>query len=65
MEYIAYAIIGIGLGVSASSIITRNSTRVQNAKDDLEAKKAWVKLVSDRNQKQSLGEKNDRRNQKR
>ena len=65
MEYIAYAIIGIGLGVSASSIITRNSARVQNAKDDLEAKKAWVKLVSDRNQKQSLGEKNDRRNQKR
>ena len=65
MEYIAYAIIGIGLGVSASSIITRNSIQVQNAKDDLEAKKAWVKLVSDRNQKQSLGEKNDRRNQKR
>jgi hypothetical protein len=65
MEYFVYAIIGIGLGLSTSSIITRNSTRVQNAQDDLEAKKAWVTLVSNRNQKQSLGEKNDRRNQKR
>jgi hypothetical protein len=65
MEYLVYAIIGIGLGLSTSSIITRNSTRVQNAQDDLEAKKAWVTLVSNRNQKQSLGEKNDRRNQKR
>jgi precorrin-3B methylase len=65
MEYLVYAIIGIGLGLSTSSIITRNSKRVQNAQDDLEAKKAWVTLVSNRNQKQSLGEKNDRRNQKR
>jgi hypothetical protein len=65
MEYIVYAIIGIGLGLSTSSIITRNSKRVQNAQDDLEAKKAWVTLVSNRNQKQSLGEKNDRRNQRR
>jgi hypothetical protein len=65
MEYFAYAIIGIGLGLSTSSIITRNSTRVQNARDDLEAKKAWVTLVSNRNQKQNLGEKNDRRNQRR
>jgi hypothetical protein len=60
--YIVYIIIGIGLGLSASSIITSNSIRVQNAKDDLEAKKAWVKLVSDRNEKQSLGARNDRRN---
>ena len=65
MEYLVYAIIGIGLGLSTSSIITRNSTRVQNARDDLEAKKAWVTLVSNRNQKQNLGEKNDRRNQRR
>ena len=62
MEYVAYAIIGIGLGVSTSSIITRNSKRVQNAIDNLEAKKEWVRMVS--NQKK-LGEKNDRRNQKR
>jgi hypothetical protein len=62
MEYVAYAIIGIGLGVSTSSIITRNSKRVQNAIDVLEAKKEWVRMVS--NQKK-LGEKNDRRNQKR
>jgi hypothetical protein len=53
--YIVYLIIGIGLGLSASSIITRGSVRVQNAKDNLEAKKAWVKLLSDRNEKQSLG----------
>lgn len=65
MDYLVYAIIGIGLGASATSIITRNSKRVQNARDDLEAKKAWVTLVSNRNQKQSLGEKNDRRNQRR
>jgi hypothetical protein len=53
--YIVYLIIGIGLGLSTSSIVTRNSKKVQNAKDDLEAKKTWVKLLADRNEKQSLG----------
>ena len=48
MEYLVYAIIGIGLGASATSIITRNSKRVQNAQDDLEAKKEWVRMVSTR-----------------
>jgi hypothetical protein len=48
MEYIAYIIIGIGLGVSTSSILTRNSKRVQNAQDNLEAKKEWVQMVSTR-----------------
>jgi hypothetical protein len=47
--YIIYAIIGLGLGATASSIITSNSTKVQNTRDDLEAKKAWIKLISDRN----------------
>lgn len=60
--YMVYIIIGLGLGAAASSIITRGSIRVQNAKDTLEAKKAWIKLLSDRNEKQSLGAKNDRRN---
>lgn len=46
MEYIVYAIIGIGLGLSTSSIVTRNSIRVQNARDDLEAKKEWIRMVS-------------------
>ena len=62
MEYLVYAIIGIGLGLSTSSIITRNSKQVQNARDDLEAKKEWVRMVSNQTK---LGEKNDRRNQKR
>jgi hypothetical protein len=53
--YVVYLIIGIGLGLSMSSIVSRNSTRVQNAKDDLEAKKAWVTLLSNRNEKQKLG----------
>ena len=53
--YMVYIIIGLGLGATVSSIITRGSVKVQNAKDNLEAKKAWVKLVSDRNEKQSLG----------
>lgn len=44
-----YIIIGLGLGATASSILTRGSIRVQNAKDELEAKKAWVKLISDQN----------------
>ena len=48
MEYLVYAIIGIGLGLSTSSIVTRNSKRVQNAQDDLEAKKEWVRMVSSR-----------------
>ena len=60
--YMVYIIIGLGLGAAASSIITKNSIRVQNAKDTLEAKKAWVKLISDQNKKQSLGARNDRRN---
>jgi hypothetical protein len=59
MEYIVYAIIGIGLGLSASSIVTRNSNRVQNAQDDLEAKKEWIRMISSRT---NIGEKNDRRN---
>jgi hypothetical protein len=46
--YIAFLIVGIGLGLSTSSIITRNSKRVQNARDDLEAKKEWVRMVSRR-----------------
>jgi len=60
--YMVYIIIGLGLGAAASSIITGNCLRVQNAIDDLEAKKAWVKLLSDQNKKQSLGARNDRRN---
>ena len=46
MEYLVYAIVGIGLGASATSIITRKSKRVQNAKDILEAKKEWIRMVS-------------------
>jgi len=56
--YIAFLIVGIGLGLSSSSIISRGSIRVQNAKDTLEAKKAWVKMLAEQN----LGAKNDRRN---
>ena len=48
MEYIVYVIIGIGLGLSATSIITRNSTRVQHAQDDLAAKKEWIRMISSR-----------------
>jgi len=58
MWYIAYIIIGIGLGLSATSIINKNSKKVQNAKDDLEAKKAWVQLVSSQSK---AGDKNGRR----
>jgi len=48
MGYIVYVIIGIGLGLSATSIVTRNSKRVQNARDDLEAKKEWIRMISTR-----------------
>jgi hypothetical protein len=58
MWYIAYIIIGIGLGLSASSIITKNSKKVQNAIDDLEAKKEWVRMVSSQTK---AGDKNGRR----
>ena len=43
--YGIYIIIGIGLGLSASSIITRNNNRLQNAKDNLEAKKEWIRML--------------------
>ena len=60
--YIVYIIIGIGLGLSTSSIIASNSTKVQNAKDNLEAKKAWITMLANQNKKQKLGARNDRRN---
>jgi hypothetical protein len=59
MWYIAYIIVGIGLGVTATSIIKSNGTKTQNAKDDLEAKKEWCRMISNQIK---LGEKNDRRN---
>lgn len=59
MDYSVYVIIGIGIGLSFTSMIQRNSKKVQNAKDDLEAKKEWVRMVS---RQTKLGEKNDRRN---
>ena len=58
MWYIAYMIIGIGLGLSATSIINKNSKKVQNAIDDLEAKKEWVRMVSSQTK---VGDKNGRR----
>ena len=58
MWYIAYIIIGIGLGLSATSIINKHSKKVQNAIDDLEAKKEWVRMVSSQTK---AGDKNGRR----
>jgi hypothetical protein len=58
MDYIAYIIIGIGLGLSTTSILKSNSKKVQNAKDDLEAKKEWVRMVSSQTK---VGDKNGRR----
>lgn len=46
MDYTIYIIIGIGLGLSATSIIKRNNSKVQNAKDNLEAKKEWIRMLS-------------------
>jgi hypothetical protein len=58
MWYIAYIIIGIGMGLSATSIINKNSKKVQNAIDNLEAKKEWVRIVSSQTK---VGDKNGRR----
>lgn len=46
MDYIIYIIIGLGLGLSTTSIIKSNNNKVQNAKDNLEAKKEWIRIVS-------------------
>lgn len=46
MHYIIYIIIGIGLGLSATSILKSNSKKLQNAKDNLEAKKEWIRMLS-------------------
>jgi hypothetical protein len=59
MGYLPYVIVGIGLGLSATSIITKNSTKLQNAKDNLEAKKEWLRMLSTQ---KKLGDKNGRRN---
>jgi hypothetical protein len=58
MWYMVHIIIGIGLGLSASSIITKHSKKVQNAIDNLEAKKEWVRMVSSQTK---AGDKNGRR----
>ena len=59
MEYVAYyVLVGIGAGLSMSSIITKNSTKLQNAKDNLEAKKEWLRMLSSQ---KKVGEKNGRR----
>lgn len=58
MHYIIYIIIGIGVGLSATSIFKSNSKKVQNAKDNLEAKKEWIRMLSS----QKVGDKNGRRN---
>ena len=58
MWYIAYIIIGIGMGLSATSIINKNSKKVQNAIDNLEAKKEWIRMVSSQTK---AGDKNGRR----
>jgi hypothetical protein len=58
MHYIVYIIIGIGIGLSFTSILKGNSKKVQNAKDDLEAKKEWVRMVSNQTK---VGDKNGRR----
>ena len=59
MWYLPYIIVGIGLGLSATSIITKNNTKLQNAKDNLEAKKEWLRMLSTQ---KKLGDKNGRRN---
>jgi hypothetical protein len=58
MGYGVYIIIGIGVGLSATSIIKKNNTKLQNAKDNLEAKKEWLRMLST----QKIGDKNGRRN---
>jgi hypothetical protein len=58
MGYNVYIIIGIGVGLSATSIIKKNNTKLQNAKDNLEAKKEWLRMLST----QKIGDKNGRRN---
>ena len=48
MEYIFYIMIGIGLGLYVANIITFNGKRVEHARDDLEAKKEWIRMISTR-----------------
>lgn len=57
MHYIVYIIIGIGIGLSFTSILKSNSKKVQNAKDDLEAKKEWIRMTSSQIK---VGDKNGR-----
>lgn len=59
MDYISYIIIGIGFGLSTTSIIKSNNSKVQNAKDNLEAKKEWIRMISSQTK---VGVKNGRRN---
>jgi hypothetical protein len=54
--YLPFLLIGIGLGIIMT--IKGSDKRIQNAKDNLEAKKEWVRLVSSQTK---VGDKNGRR----
>ena len=53
MEYIAYLMIGFGIGLMMTLTMRKNGGQLQNAKDELEAKKAWIKMVSEQKTKKS------------
>lgn len=49
MEYIAYLLLGIGIGMLMT--LRGNGDNLQNAKDELEAKKEWLKMISNQKNK--------------
>lgn len=52
MEYVAYLLIGFGLGYLSIQRFSRSSkTKLDNMKHDLEVRKEWFRMLSQKNKK--------------
>ena len=76
MDYIAYFVLGLGIGIAFYYIFYSDNSQavLERTKHDLAVRKEWFTMLADQKTNNSkwpagweekLGEKNDRRNQKR
>ena len=57
MTFVPFIMVGLGIGYLATKVFRDTSnTKLDNMKDDLEAKKEWIRMLSE--QKKELAKKN-------
>ena len=57
MTFVTFIMVGLGIGYLATKTFRDTSnTKLDNMKDDLEAKKEWIRMLSE--QKKELAKKN-------